>query len=635
MPTDLPTTIQFSQLLDALPDAVVWMRAIYDDNSQIVNFQIDYTNRKSLEMTRGAFAVAVGSMVLSDYENENRTLAEQTFQQMHQMMLTGLPTEYTYFNTHLTKWFLINRTKLGDGILSVARDVSSLKMAEQEVGRQTELLNSVLNSSNSGIMAFEAMRDTAGTITDFTFLSVNEAACQLVGHTAGEMVGTPMLSVFPGNVESGLMAKYVHTTETGEPTQTEIYYNLDGLDYWLDISARKFGDGFVVTFTNVSAFKRAKQQIEQTLDLFQAVIDNSPTALVLYEPVYNPEGDIIDFRYKLANPIAATTTGWAANDLPGKTILAMFPLSVRTGYFDRMLRVAQTGETQQYKYHFLNDTLDFWAEITIVKQGSDVLTVFQYITDLKQLQQQLEASVAELQRSNKNLEQFAYVASHDLQEPLRKIQAFGDMIQARYAPVIGEEGADLIRRMQSAAARMQALIKDVLAYSRVSAKREAYRPVDLNQTIADVLADLETVIRDKQATIRVDSLPTINGDALQLRQLFQNLVSNALKFDKAGRRPEINITSRIVCGRDTGLEMASADINRQFHLIEVADNGIGFDPQYADQIFQVFQRLHSRSDYPGTGIGLAIVRKVVENHQGYSSAEGQPGAGAIFRILLP
>ena len=269
------------------------------------------------------------------------------------------------------------------------------------------------------------------------------------------------------------------------------------------------------------------------------------------------------------------------------------------------------------------------------KMGDEVLVTFGDYTPLKQLQQQLEASVVELQRSNRNLEQFAYVASHDLQEPLRKIQAFGDMIQNQYAPVLGPDGADIIRRMQSAAARMQMLIKDVLAYSRVATKREVTKPVDLNQLVNGVLSDLETVIEERQADVSAEPLPTLAGDASQLRQLFQNLIGNALKFSKPADPPTVRIRARPVVGRDADVPVSAGDANRAFYVIEVTDNGIGFEPQHAERIFQVFQRLHSRNNYEGTGIGLAIVQKVVENHQGYIRAESQVGRGATFRILLP
>ena len=191
---------------------------------------------------------------------------------------------------------------------------------------------------------------------------------------------------------------------------------------------------------------------------------------------------------------------------------------------------------------------------------------------------------------------------------LRKIQSFGDLIQTQYAPIIGAEGADMIQRMQSAAARMQVLIKDVLAYSRIATKHDVLRPVNLQQLVRDVLDDLETAIVSKQAIVQV-SRPAVP--------------------------PELTITARTVQGREANMPISDGDVAQWFHLIEIADNGIGFESHHAERIFHIFQRLHRRSEYVGTGIGLAIVQKVVQNHLGYIVAEGQPGKGATFRILLP
>jgi signal transduction histidine kinase len=179
------------------------------------------------------------------------------------------------------------------------------------------------------------------------------------------------------------------------------------------------------------------------------------------------------------------------------------------------------------------------------------------------------------------------------------------------------------------------LIKDVLDYSRLSAKRDVFKPVDLNTLIEGVLTDLETAISDQNALIQVDALPTIYGDHAQLRQLFQNLISNALKFGLPGRVPRISLSAKTIAGYESGFSLPASDENHSFFLIEVTDNGIGFMPDQANLIFQVFQRLHGKKPYVGTGIGLAVVQKVVENHQGYIVAEGRPGEGATFKILLP
>jgi signal transduction histidine kinase len=250
----------------------------------------------------------------------------------------------------------------------------------------------------------------------------------------------------------------------------------------------------------------------------------------------------------------------------------------------------------------------------------------QNIQKLQTAERTLAAYAAELERNNLELQSFAYVASHDLQEPLRKIRTFSDRLQSTYADVLDERGLDYLRRMHNAAERMQVLIHDLLAFSRVATRSQPVTAVNLHKIVQDVLMDLEVRLEETQAQVFVAELPTIEADATQMRQLFQNLLSNALKFHQPGQPPVVTVGSEPVQanGRDP-----------LCWQITVADNGIGFDEKYADRIFTIFQRLHGRHGYEGTGVGLAICRKIVERHHGYITASSQPGAGATFIITLP
>ena len=248
---------------------------------------------------------------------------------------------------------------------------------------------------------------------------------------------------------------------------------------------------------------------------------------------------------------------------------------------------------------------------------------------------QLQESVHDLKRSNENLQQFAYIASHDLQEPLRKIQAFSDLIQNQYGEQLGETGNDYLGRMQSSANRMSTLIRDLLTYSRISTQQDSSSSVALDTVLNAVLSDLDLVILETGAVVTVAPLPIVQGDKSQLGQLFQNLLSNALKFHKPGESPRISITSQTVAARDLPPVVKPTRIAMAHYCIAVTDNGIGFEEKYAERIFQVFQRLHGKSQYAGTGIGLAICEKVVANHGGAITAQSQPGKGATFTIYLP
>jgi PAS domain S-box-containing protein len=255
------------------------------------------------------------------------------------------------------------------------------------------------------------------------------------------------------------------------------------------------------------------------------------------------------------------------------------------------------------------------------------------------INEELHESNSLLVRSNENLQKFAYVASHDLQEPLRKIQQFGDLLQSQYAGSLGE-GLPYLERMQSAARRMSTLIRDLLTFSRISTQRDSSAPVSLNEITNRVVSSLDLLIQETGAHVSIGSLPTVSGDASQLGQLFQNLLSNALKFhrfDEAGAiiPPQIFIRSRIVRAADLPDSVHPARYALYFYQVDVTDNGIGFDEKYLDRIFEVFQRLHGKSQYVGTGIGLAICEKVVTNHGGAITASSQPGQGATFSLYLP
>ncbi len=257
---------------------------------------------------------------------------------------------------------------------------------------------------------------------------------------------------------------------------------------------------------------------------------------------------------------------------------------------------------------------------------------------LREKGQQLETALYELrdftvrlERSNRELQDFATVASHDLQEPLRKIQTFGERLQTKHAATLNEEGHDYLVRMLDAAQRMRTLIDDLLTYSRVTAKAQPFTPVDLNQIVQYVLDMLEISITRSGAQIEVSGLITLDAEPVQIRQLLQNLISNALKFHRPGQAPRIKVYGRIL-NSTAALVGAQTDA---FYQLMVEDQGIGFDERYLDRIFTLFQRLHGRGEYEGSGVGLAVCRKIAEHHGGHITARSKPEAGATFIVTLP
>ncbi|WP_242029127.1 ATP-binding protein, partial [Coleofasciculus sp. FACHB-712] len=255
------------------------------------------------------------------------------------------------------------------------------------------------------------------------------------------------------------------------------------------------------------------------------------------------------------------------------------------------------------------------------------------IAERQRTEEKLKAYTFKLEQSNRELQDFAFVASHDLQEPLRKIQAFGDRLKLKYGESLTNEGKDYLERMQKAAQRMQTLINDLLAFSRVTSKAQPFTRVNITNVLQEVLSDLEVHIQKVGAQVEIGELLTIDADPSQMRQLLQNLISNALKFRRQEEAPVVKIWSQLL-ERDE--QLWTQDLSaRPMCQIMVEDNGIGFDEKYLDRIFTVFQRLHGRNEYEGTGVGLAICRKIVERHGGTITAKSILGEGATFIVTLP
>jgi len=288
-------------------------------------------------------------------------------------------------------------------------------------------------------------------------------------------------------------------------------------------------------------------------------------------------------------------------------------------------------------YRIIKDDRVRYVSLTVKPHAIlniDILGAVLDVTDRKESEYQLKQFNAELKRSNEDLEQFAYVASHDLQEPLRKIRAFGDRLSVKFSDLLGGQGADYILRMQSAASRMQTLIEDLLSFSRAGRMEMDYQLLDVRVLLKEVLDDIETLVKREEAVVRIGKIPSLYGDKGQFKRLFQNLITNAIKFHKPGAKAIVDIQGRMMKESELSEELNITLPNAEYVRISVKDNGIGFNPVYAEKIFNIFQRLHGRTTYEGTGIGLAICRKIVTNHKGYITAKSIENIGSEFIIIF-
>ena len=392
------------------------------------------------------------------------------------------------------------------------------------------------------------------------------------------------------------------------------------------------GAGFLI-LRDVARRQRAEEALAQQANLLSNIMDAMPDHVF----VKDAKGHYITHNraHRLYLGLRATES------IEGRTVFDFFPKALAERYHADDVYVIETGAPIRNREEPARPTSPNVAWLSTTKMPLrdpsgrvvGVVCVSSDITARKEADEKLKRFAEKLERSNAELDSFASVASHDLQEPLRKIQAFGDRLRAKCGDELGEQGRDYLARMQNASERMQVLIQDLLKLSRVASRAQPFAPCNLGKIVADVLSDLEVSIEDKHARIDLAPLPVIDADPLQMRQLFQNLLTNALKFQKPGESPVVTIACEMSIA--AGNEIPGAARGSEICRISIRDNGIGFEQKFADQIFIVFQRLHTRQEYEGTGIGLAVCRKITDRHGGAIVAESGDGKGATFIVTLP
>lgn len=455
---------------------------------------------------------------------------------------------------------------------------------------------------------------------------VNPAFCKMTGYTAAEILGRDFLFYVGAETDQAVVAQILSSLEAESSCHaTLLAYRKNGENFWneLTVTPTPDVDDRVGSFVGVMRDVTERRRAEEQLRLFQSAVYHAQDSILITNTQLDDPGPEIVF----VNPAFSRITHYTAEEIIGKTPRILQGPKTEPAVIQRLRENLEKGEifrgaTINYRKDGTENYLD-WSVAPILNQAGEAthyVVVQRDDTERRQAEATLQEFTNKLEQSNRQLEEFAYVASHDLQEPLRKIQAFGDRLKAKSNIQLGEEGLQYLNRMQHAAQRMRVLIDNLLCFSRIATKGQPFMAVDLNQIVQEVLSDLEVRIEQLGAQVVVGDLPIIQADSLQVRQLLQNLLGNALKFHRPGVPPVIQVSAAVIA---------------RTAKVTVADNGIGFDPQYAEQIFNVFERLHGRGGYEGTGMGLAICRKIVERHGGKISAKSRPQHGSQFEIDLP
>jgi two-component system sensor kinase FixL len=489
----------------------------------------------------------------------------------------------------------------------------------RELADAVERLRSVVNNVVDGIITI----DQHGTITTF-----NPAAERIFGYSAPEVVGRNVKMLMPEPYHSEHDGYIAHYLDTGQARIIGIGREVlgrrkDGSTFPMDLAVSGFRLGDERFFTgivrDITGRKLGEADLREAEERMRSVVNHVIDGIITIDA----SGTVESF-----NPAAERIFGFTAAEVIGHNVKMLMPEPYHgehDGYLAGYIRTGQAKiigigrEVVGKRKDGSTFPMDLAVSEFRLGDRSYFTGIVRDITQRKRAEEELQETAADLVRSNIDLQQFAYVASHDLQEPLRAVAGCVQILQRRYQGQLDARAEELIRHAVDGASRMQTLINDLLAYSRVGTHGKGFEPTDCNALLSTALANLSASITESGAVVTQDELPNVLADGGQMMQLFQNLLSNAIKF-RGAERPELHV----------GVRRGSGE-----WVFTVRDNGIGIERDYFDRIFVIFQRLHTRNEYPGTGIGLAICKKIVERHGGRMWVESEPGKGSTFCFTIP
>jgi PAS domain S-box-containing protein len=594
---------------------------VFDDKGHSIQW-----NRNAEKVT-GYSAKEIAKMNILDFvANEDQKTAAEAMQEVLtkgrsslEINVLSKPGKKTPF--HITGL----RTKFENTtcVVCTGIDVTERKRAEEKLARLNLQNELILSSAAEGILGLDLQGN-------HTF--VNPAAARMLGYEVEELLGRPSHSTWH------------HTKPDGSPypkeeceiytayrdgavhrTSTEVFWRKDGTSFPVEYASTPINEqglvaGAVVTFADITERKQAEESLRQSEERFRVLFEQAADCILLLE--ITPEGIPV---IRDANNATFRLLGYERDELIGQPVSLIEAAPDASELVDERRKhvLSRLGTTIFEARHRCKDGTirDFECSVTEMQIGSKTLaiSVERDITERKQAEEDLKKTLADLERSNKELEQFAYVASHDLQEPLRMVSSYTQLLERRYKDKLDADAKEFIAYAVDGATRMQRLIQDLLAYSRVSSKGKPLNPTDCNAVLGQVRINLSVAIEESNARVTHDELPIVMADETQLVQVFQNLIGNAIKF----------------CSEEPPRIHVSAEKNEKEWIFSVRDNGKGIDPQYHERIFVIFQRLQGKGEYPGTGIGLAICKRIIERHGGRIWVESEYGKGSTFYFTIP
>ncbi|MGC4058004.1 MAG: ATP-binding protein [Chitinophagaceae bacterium] len=628
-PSELMLTNEdYKKALEVSTNAIIILHPVFDESGKIVNFVFRYGNPAYLKFKgiAGCAGIPVfsGDVLSSNHFHIFRSVVETGAKQSY---------EFEYEFEGAVHVFAARVMKMGEGLLVASEDISDRKHALTESRQNSEFIQSVFDTNLVQMSVMKAVRNESGDIVDFQITLVNQEVVRETGRA--DLVGKLYVQEYPGVKRTRIFEQMVQVVETGVPIQDEYYYPYEGFNKWYSCMFVKFHDGVVATNLDITQRKHAEEELYKNFSLLQYaeelahsgsweydIVRSSFTwSAGMYELFDVPEG--MHIRPSSLLRLVVPQDREKAAD---------FIHNLREVHQDseHTFQVVHKGTIKSVRASSRVERNHKGAPVKVLGIVMDITAALRAEKELRELNAMLREQNRTLEIKNNELASFAFIASHDLKEPLRKIMFFSNLLRSgNDIGTMSPKGQLYLERMETSARRMSFLIDDVLALSRLQVYRDENEWADMTAVIDEVCTELSEDIAQAGAEIRYDHLPKVFSSTKYLQYLFNNLLGNALKFRHPDRKPEISVTA--------SEEQHSLDERgmRSFHVVRVADNGIGFEPEFNEKIFRIFERLHTQEEYPGSGIGLSICRKIMENLGGSIRASGYPGEGALFTCYFP
>jgi PAS domain S-box-containing protein len=598
-----------------------------------INGNIEYVNPRFTETTGYTFEEVRGKnprilksnrMTPEEYKDLWKTILNKKDWQGE--LLNKKKNGEEFWESALISPILNNRGEIIN-FIAIKENITEQKKAEEALKQSENRYRSLFANMMEGFSYCKIIYDESSNPIDFEYLEVNATFEKLTG--LKNVTGKRVSEVIPGIWESHreLLVIGNRVALTGKPQKFEINFNL--LNGWFAISVYSNKKGyFSAIFDNITNQKLAEEAIRESEKQFRTLFMSINEGFYISEVIYNENGDPCDYKYLEVNPKFEEILGLRRDQIIGKRYKELVPVDT-TQWLDTYFKVAHTGNPLRYEFyskeydrHFLTYTYQtvkgrlnvFVMDITEQKQAEEAIKKYS-----EELEEKVKERTEQLLLSNKELESFSYSVSHDLRTPLRAINGYAKMLEEDYRKVLDNEGKRLLDVIKHNAVRMGNLIDDLLAFSRLGRKEVQKSKVNMKTLAKETLKELSKAEKH-HAEVRIGNLHPSYADSVLMNNVFMNLISNAIKYSSKEGKPVIEIES----------EYKNGEVIYSIH-----DNGVGFDMQYAGKLFGVFQRLHKTEEFEGTGVGLAIVQRIIHKHGGRVWAEGKPGEGATFYFSLP